>query len=144
MLENILTVAGAVAQSAEQTNKLMVQTVNTGFENGLFARFADLGFDFFARLFDHFLDPCGMNAPVKDELFECNSRNFAAHGVKSGKDDRFGRVVNDKIDACCDFECADIASFPADDAAFHFIVGQSHNGNGGFRNMIRCAALNRH
>jgi hypothetical protein len=34
MLENILTVAGAVAQSAEQTNKLMVQTVNTGFENG--------------------------------------------------------------------------------------------------------------
>ena len=121
-----------------------MQVVNACLKACALAFELDCVVNFAACLFDHFLDSCGMNAPVKDELFECNSRNFAAHGVKAGKDDRFGRVVNDKINACCDFECADIASFPADDAAFHFIVGQSHNGNGGFRNMIRCAALNRH
>ena len=36
-------------------------------------------------------------------------------------------VSSMRIDAGCGFECADVASLPADDAAFHFIVGRSHN-----------------
>ena len=71
MLENILTVAGAVAQSAEQTNKLMVANRERRIRKrpvrplrGFF------GFRLLRALFDHFLESdCGMNAPVKDETF---------------------------------------------------------------------------
>lgn len=34
---------------------------------------------------------------------------------------------------------ADIAPFPADDPAFHFIVGQLHHRHGGFGHVIRGA-----
>ena len=44
-------------------------------------------------LLDNFLDPGGMNAPVGDESFQRDARNFAANRVVAGDNDRLRRIV---------------------------------------------------
>ena len=120
-----------------------MQAVDTDFEDSGLARLANRGVDFLTRFFDHLLDASGMNAPVQNQLLQRNSRHLAADRIKAREDDCFRRVVDDEVNARRRFQRADVASLAADDAALHVVVRQRHNGNRGFRNVIRGAALDR-
>ena len=85
-----------------------------------------------------------MNTAIHNELFKRNTRHLTADGVKAGKDDGFRRIIDDQVNTGCGFKRADIASFTANDAAFHLIVRERNNGNRGFCHMVCSATLNRH
>ena len=144
MLEHVLSVAGAVAHAAEQLDELMVDAVHVRLEHGLLAGLADLVVHLAAGLFDHFLDARRMDAAIGDELFECDAGDLAADRIERGDDDGLGRVVNDQIDAGRGLEGADVAALPADDAALHVLIGQGDDGDGGLRDVVGGAALDRH
>ena len=55
---------------------------------------------------------------------QCDARDFAANRVVARNYDRLRSVVDDDIDAGGGLDRADIASFAADDAALHLVVGQ--------------------
>ena len=99
MLQHVLTIAGAELQPAQQLHQLMVDAMHVRFKDGLLARLADLVVHLALGLIDHFLDARRMNAAVGDELFQRNSRNLTADGVKRGHDNGFRRIVDDEIDA---------------------------------------------
>lgn len=141
VIEHVLTITCAVAHTAKVTNKLMVQTVHTRVEHRLLARFADLCVHLLARLLHRLLNARRMDAAVKNQFFERDARDLAAHRIKPGENYGFRRIVNDEVDARGRFECANIAPFAADDAALHLIVGQRHDGYRRFRHMVRCAPL---
>ena len=61
--------------------------------------------------------------------------------VESGNDHRFRRIVDDQVDAGQGFQGPDVPAFPADDPALHFIIGQGHYRNRGFRHLIRRTPL---
>jgi len=143
MVENVLTVAGAVTQPSEQLDKLRMNAVDARLDHGAFAFCLDGGIHLAASLFHHFLNAGGMNPSVGDQAFQCDAGHLAANRFKAGKRDRFRRVVNNQVNAGQCFQCADIPAFTTDDAALHFIVRQRNNGDGRLRNMIRGAALNR-
>ena len=83
-----------------------------------------------------------MDAAVGNELFQCQSCDLPADGVERGHGDGLGGVVDDQIHTGDGFQRADVAAFPADDAALHFVVGQRHHGNSGFGGVVSGAALN--
>ena len=93
------------------------------FEAGFFAPFAYVLVHFFANFLDEFFDSGRVDSSVGDESFEGNAGDFAAYGVESGENDGFGGVVDDQVDACCGFECADISALAADNASLHFFAG---------------------
>lgn len=66
----ILTVAGAVAESAQNFDKLGIDSVNAGFKGRLFAGLLDDLFDLAAAFFDHFFNACRMDTAVGNELFK--------------------------------------------------------------------------
>ena len=71
------------------------------------------------------------------------ARGLAAHGIESGYDHGFGRVVDDQVHAGGGLQGADVAALAADDAALHIVVGQVDDGNGGLRHVVGRAALDR-
>ena len=66
----ILTVAGAVAESAQNLDKLGIDAMDAGLKGRLFAGLLDDLFDLAAALFDHFFNACRMDTAVGNELFK--------------------------------------------------------------------------
>ena len=87
VVQNVLPVRRAVLLTAQQLHELGVQVVDAGLERGAFALGLDGVLDLAARLFHHILDAGGVDAPVGDELFQRQTRDLAADGVK-GRDPR--------------------------------------------------------
>ena len=143
MLQYVLAVAGAVTHPAQQPHQLGVQMVHAGFDHRALAVLLDLGLHLAAGLFHRFLDAGRMDASVLNELFQRKPRDLPFDGVVAGKGDGLGGIVDDEIHAGQVLQRADIASFAADDAALHLIVGQRHHRNGDLRHMVAGAALNR-
>ena len=110
VLEDVLTVARSVFQSAEEFYHLGRETVNARLERRFFTGLFDRGVNFFARAFDHLFYPCGMDTAVLDQFFERDPRDLAADRVEAGDRDRLGSVVDDEIDADQSFDRADIAA----------------------------------
>ncbi len=141
MAEDVLAVAGAETEATEQMDDFGVQAADFGFLDGLFAVFLDvllhlgLGFD------DDFLDPRGVNTAISDELAQSHTGDLAAHRVEAADDDDAGRVVDDHVDAGGFFEGADVSTFAANDATFHFVVGNVDRAGGRFRGVAGCVAL---
>ena len=123
MLEHVLAVAGAVAQTAQNLDQLVMDAVLMRFKHGLFARLADLLIHFLAGLFHHFLDAGGMDAAVHDEALHRDARDLAPDGVKGADNHRFGGVVNNQVHTGGGLQGADVAALAADDAALHVVVG---------------------
>ena len=141
VLKNILAVARAVAQAAEDLDQLGVDAVDAGLEGSAFALALDDLLDLAAGLFDHFLNACRMDASVHDQLFERQTRDLAAYRVERGQGNRLRRVVDDEVYAGQRLERADIAALAADDAALHLIVGQRNDRDGRLGNVVSRAAL---
>ena len=105
-------------------------------------RFDNFFFHLLLHLGNDFLDACGVDAAVGDELVQGEAADFAANGVEGRDDDGFGRVVHNDFNACGGFEGADVATFAADDAAFHLVVVDVEHGDAVFNCRFRSHALN--
>ncbi len=143
VLQDVLAIACAVAHASEQLDELGMQAVYAGFQYGALALLPDGLLDLAAALFHHFLDAGGVDAAVDDELFKRQACDLAANRIKARQRDGFRRVVDNQIDAGHRFQRADVASLAADDAALHFVIRQRNDRDGGFRNVVGGAPLNR-
>jgi len=141
MLESILSVGRTIAHSSEQFDDFGMQIVHSHFHRSRFAVLTHLILDFFPCLIDHFLDSGRMDSSVYDQLLQCDPGDFTPYRIETGQDDCFRRIVDDQIDTGQRFQRTDVASFTADDSAFHFIGRKLHNGNRGLGNMVDCTSL---
>ena len=97
---------------------------------------------FCADLAHDFLNARRVNATVQNQTRHRFARDFSSHRIETGEDDGIGRVVNQNGDPGGGFECADVASVAADDAALHFLALESDGGRGGFESVFARVALN--
>ena len=142
MVEHVLTVAGAVAQSAQQLDKLGMDVVDTQLQYRVLALALDGRVDLTTRFFDRLFDPGGMNTSVRDQALQRDTRHLAAHRLKAGQRDRLGRVVDDQIDAGEGLDRADVASLSADDPALHLVIGKRHDRNSRLCHLLGGKLLN--
>ena len=142
MVQHVLTIAGAVAQTTDQLHQLRMDAVDANLDQCTFALLLNGGFYLTASLFNHFLNACGMDSSVSHQFFQCHTGNFPANRFKAGNSDGFRRIIDDQINAGERFNRADISTFSADDPTLHFIIWQLHHRNRCFRSVIRSAALN--
>ena len=82
-----------------------------------------------------------MDAPVRHQPLQGALRDLAADRIESGEDDRLRRVVDDHVDPGHGLEGADVPPLAPDDAPFHLVARQMDHGDGGFRGVVRRAAL---
>ena len=141
VVEHVLSVARAIAQTSEELHKLGMKPVYARFKRRLLARFLDALVNLALRLLDHLLDARRMDAPIRHELLQCDASHFAAHRVETRKDDSLGRIVDDKVDSCQRLKRADVAPLASDDATFHLIVRQRDHRNRRLRHLIGSTAL---
>ena len=82
-----------------------------------------------------------MDAAVLDQLLQGQPGDLPADGVEAGDGDHLGGVVDVEIHTGEGLQGADVAALAADDAALHLVIGQGYHRDGGFRHMVRGAAL---
>ena len=124
MDEDVLAVAGAELEPAEQLDDLGRQGGDAGVVDGLLAGLAHHQIDLGAGLGHDLLDAARMDAAVRDQLGQGQPGDLAADRVEAADDHRLGRVVDDQVDAGGLLEGADVAALAADDAALHLVVGE--------------------
>ena len=124
VLEDVLAVARAVVEPAEELDELLVELAAVRLEDGLLAGLQDVLVDLRLRLVVHLLDPRRLDAAVLDELERGHLRDLAADRVEGREHDRLRRVVDDHVDAGQVLERADVASLAADDPALHVVGGK--------------------
>src|SRR5882762_3399289 len=73
-----------------------------------------------------------MDSAVGDELFEGETRDFAAYRIEARHNDRIRRVIDDDVNSGGELERANVPALAADDAPLHLIVWKRDGGNGGF------------
>ena len=143
MLESVLTVTGAETHLSEKSYELRMNAVHADFQGRCLALFLDLRFHFALGLSDHLFDPGGMDSSVHDQFLKSDPRNLAADGIKSGNNDSFRRIVDNKIYTCHCLERADISALTSDDSPLHLITGKLHDRDRRLGNMVCCTALDR-
>src|SRR3954447_14235703 len=119
--EDVLAVARAVLQAAEDPDQLGVQALDVRIERGLLARLDDVALQLGLRLVVGLLDSCRVDAAVGQQLLQGHAGDLAADAVEAGQDHRVRRVVDDEVDAGEVLEGADVAALAADDAALHVV-----------------------
>jgi hypothetical protein len=142
VVQNVLTVAGAVLEPPHQPQELRMDIVEAQLEGGGGAVLPHLLLQFRLHLLDHFFDAGGVDAAIGNQPPDRLPRNFAAVGVVRRQDDRAGRVIDDEVDARGELEGADVAAFAADDAPFQIVARQIDDRYRGFDGVFRRAALN--
>src|SRR5258706_12673561 len=110
MLEDVLAVARAPAHTPDQLHELRMQSVNADLVRPLLARLDDLRVDFLTRLVDDLFDSAWVNSAIRHQLFERESRHFAADRIEAGHDNRVRCIVDDDVDAGCELEGADVSA----------------------------------
>ena len=118
--------------------------------NAVYANFQGCGFTFFSHhglyfflcLFHHLFDSGRMNSSVHNQFFQRNTCYFTPDRIETGQYDCFRGIVNNEIYARKCFQSSDIASFPTDNTALHFIAWKLYNGNCSFRYMVCRTFLN--
>ena len=142
VLQDVLTITGAVAQAAENLDQLRMNAVDAGLEGSTLAFALDDLLNLTASLVNHFLNASRMNTTVNDQLFEGQTCDLTANRIERGQGDSFGRIVDDEVYAGKGFQRADIASLSADNAALHLVVRQRNDRNGRLGYLIGGTALN--
>ncbi len=125
VLEDVLPVAGAVAQPAEQRDHLGVHLGDADLDQRVLPsayarapRRPDLG------PLVLLLDALRMDAAVEHERLEGHPADLATDRVEAGQQHRLGGVVDDDVDAGDGLVGADVAPLAADDPALHVIARQ--------------------
>jgi hypothetical protein len=123
VLEDVLTVARAVAEAAQHLHELLVHLAAVRLEDRLLPSLPDEVLDLRLRAVVHLLDAGRMDAPVLDELRQRQLGHLPTDAVERGEHDRLRSVVDDEVHAREVLEGADVAALPADDPALH-VVGR--------------------
>ena len=123
VLEDVLAVARAVAEPAEDLHELLVDLAAVRLVDRLLACLPDVLVELGLREVVHLLDPRRMDAPVLDQLEEGHPRDLAPDAVERREHDGVRRVVDDEVDAGQVLERADVPALAADDPALH-VVGR--------------------
>ena len=124
VLQNVLAIARSPMHSSDKLDQLWMQSVDSRLVRRLLADLDNLSIHFLAGLIDDLLDPTGVDAPIRHQLFQGEAGYLAADRIEAGNDDGVGRVVDDDVDASCKLEGPNVPPFSADDPPFHFIVRQ--------------------
>ena len=140
--QDVLPVTRAVLESAEQTNQLGVEPVDTCFKDCFFARLLHRGLYLAACLVHHLLDAGRVDTAVGNQFLEGKPRDFTADGVEAGDRDDLGRVVDDEFHPGQRLDRADVASLTPDDASLHVLARERDHGDGGLAHMVGGATLN--
>src|SRR5690242_16667142 len=77
-----------------------------------------------------------MNPSISEQSLHRFAGHFAADGVEAGNQNGARSVIDQDRDARSGFECADVASFAADDAAFNLISLKSNRSRGVFERVF--------
>ena len=83
MLQDVLSVRGAVLETAERLDDVGMQVVNAHVESSLLAGLLHLLVDVTRRLLEHLLDAGGMDAAVGDEVLERDAGGLATYRVEA-------------------------------------------------------------
>src|SRR5262249_49897455 len=113
--EDILRIARAEVETAEDSEKLRIKIVHFKRERCFLALLLNNFIDALARFLDRLFDLSWLDAAVSNQMLECFLRHGAANWVERGKSNRVWRIINDHFDACRALKCFDIATFFADD-----------------------------
>ena len=122
VLQQVLSVRRTVFHLTDQADQFGMEPVDAQVDRGALAGFDDLFFDLFLYFGNDFFDACRMDAAVRYQLVQRQTRDFTAYRIEARQDDRFRRVVDDDLDAGSGFQGPDVPSFAADDPAFHFVA----------------------
>src|SRR3954452_20464555 len=82
VLEDVLAIARAVAESSEDLDELLVELAAVRLEHRLLAGEPDVILELGLREVVHLLDASRMNAPVLDQLLEGEARYLPAEAVE--------------------------------------------------------------
>src|SRR3989442_11283117 len=99
VLEDVLAVAGAIAEPPEDLDELLVELSAVGLEDALLSGLHDRVLDLRLRCVVGVLDAGRMYPSVLDQLRERESRDLAPDAVERRQNNRLWRVVDDEIDA---------------------------------------------
>ena len=87
-----------------------MDAVDAGFDDRALALLLDRGVHLAAGLFDHLFDARRVDTAVRNELFQGDTRHFAAHRLKAGEGDGLRRIVDNQVHAGQGFDGPDIAA----------------------------------
>ena len=121
-----------------------MKVVDADLERGLFTGFLHLLLDVGRRLLEHLLDAGRVDAPVCDEVLERDAGDLATDGVEARERDGLGSIVDDEVDAGYLLERADVAAFPADDAALDVVRRDRDGRDRALRRVVCGHALDSH
>ena len=68
-----------------------------------------------------------MNDSVNKKFLEGKLGQFAAEGIKTGKNNNLWCVIDNDIDSCGVFKGFNVASFASDDTALEYIAQNMNN-----------------
>src|SRR5450830_1927343 len=112
MREDVLAIAGAILQTANQARDFVGETSNANMIRGLLPftenSLVHLVFCFLDELFD----VRRVNAPVSNQPFQGNPRHFPSNRVERGQGDGFWRIIDQEVHASQGLESPDIPAFP--------------------------------
>ena len=83
VLQQVLTVAGAVFHLTDEADELGVQAMDTHVDGGTLTGLDHFFLNLAAHLGDNLLDAGGMDAAITDELVQGQTGDLAAHGVEA-------------------------------------------------------------
>ncbi len=140
--QNILLVAIAIAQPSENVEEFRMKARYTSFIGCRFSRFLDLVIDFLTSFCYRFFDTGWMDTTIIDQFFQSNLGHFTSDRIKTGNDNRFRRIVYDKLHSSFLFERSDIATFLTNNLTLDVIGRNSDSRRSKFRHMRTGVLLN--
>ena len=129
VLQQVLTIAGAVLHLTNHADEFGVQAMDTHVDSGAFTGLDDFFLDLTAHFGNNLLDACRMDAAVAHQLVQCQTGDLAAHGVKARQHDSLGGVIHNDFDASGSLQGTDIASLAADDASLNLVIINMEDGH---------------
>ena len=105
----VLAITGAEFQRAQQVQHLGVQAMDAGLVRSALAFFANDLLNFGAGVFHQLFDTGRVDPPVHDQLGHRPLGDFAPYRIKTADGDRLRRIIDDHVNAGCQFEGANIA-----------------------------------
>src|SRR5207244_3041402 len=115
VLEDVLSVARAVLEPAEDLDELLGKLAAVRLEDRLLARLADQLVELGFRLVVRLLDPRRVDPAVLDQLLQRQLGDLPPDPVERGEHDGLRSVVDDEVDAGQVLERSDVAALTADD-----------------------------
>src|SRR5579884_114578 len=135
--EDVLPVAGAEAQPAEQPDQLRAQALHAGVEHRLLAHLHDMALKLGLGLVVALLDARRVDPAVLEQLLERHPRDLAPNPVEPGEHHRARGVVDDEVDPGQVLQRPDVAPLAADDPPLHLVPGELDDGYGRLGGVAR-------